>query len=113
MPLAEQVGGLAEVHSVGGQALSPLWNQIKADVLNRPVLVPRVVDAAVVGAAILCGINVGAYAGRDQAVASMVHIAQRFEPDPAQLERYTQMYTSYCQLAPTLRDAARLLHGLQ
>src|SRR5207302_9665825 len=38
-----------DVRCVGGQARSGVWNQIKADVLNRPVLVPEIVEAAVLG----------------------------------------------------------------
>ena len=49
-----------DVRCVGGQARSDLWNQIKADVLNRPVLVPEVVEAAVVGAEGAKGDHLGA-----------------------------------------------------
>ena len=111
--LSEYVGDVGDVYSVGGQAHSPVWNQIKSDVLNRPVLVPRVVEAAVIGAAILCGISIGAYASREEAVAAMVHIAKRVEPDPDRAERYDRLYAAYRQLHPALLETTRLLHDLE
>jgi xylulokinase len=101
---------IGEVRCVGGQARSPLWNQIKADVLNRPLLVPEVVDAAVVGAAVLAALAAGAYAGRQEAISHMVRIARRFEPEPATAARYEELYAAYRELYPALRQTHWRLH---
>ncbi len=101
-----------EVRVVGGQARSALWNQIKADVLDRPVLVPEAIEGPVVGAAILGAIGLGVYPGRQEAVAAMVRIAQRFEPDAAVARMYDEMFASYQQLYPALREVSWRLHDL-
>jgi xylulokinase len=108
------VDGVAarEVRVVGGQARSALWNQIKADVLGRPVLVPEVIEGPVVGAAILGAIGLGAYRGREEAVAAMVRIAERFEPDATAVRVYDELFTSYQQLYPALHQISWRLHDL-
>jgi xylulokinase len=108
----ESLSDVGEVYCVGGQAHSALWNQIKADVLNTPVLVPEVIEASVVGAAVLAAVGVGAYSGREQAVAAMVRVAQRFEPDAARADVYNDLYAAYRQLYPSLRETNWLLHDL-
>ena len=51
------------VHASGGPARLALWNQIKADVLGRPLVIPRETHAACLGAAMLAAIGSGWYAG--------------------------------------------------
>jgi xylulokinase len=103
---------VCEVRCVGGQARSELWNQIKADVLNRPVLVPEVIEAAVVGAAMLAALGLGAYANLQQAVAAMVRISRRVEPDSERAALYDRLFSTYCALYPALRQTSWLLHDL-
>jgi sugar (pentulose or hexulose) kinase len=93
-----------DVRSVGGQARSALWNQIKADVLGRPVLVPEVVEAAVSGAAILAARGVDAFASLEEAVSNMVRMARCFEPDPARAAIYSELFEAYAGLYPALRE---------
>jgi xylulokinase len=108
----ELLSEVDDVYRVGGQAHSHLWNQIKADVLNRPVLVPEVIEAAVVGAAILAAVGLGAYSGREEAVSAMVRVAHRFEPDAERAAVYNELYAVYRRLYPALREANWLLHDL-
>jgi xylulokinase len=99
------------VRSVGGQARSALWNQIKADVLDRPVLVPEVVEAAVSGAAILAACGVGAFASLEEAVSNMVRMSTCLEPDPARAAIYSELFESYAGLYSALRDTNWRLTG--
>ncbi|HEX8966751.1 MAG TPA: FGGY-family carbohydrate kinase [Chloroflexota bacterium] len=110
--LVEPGAPMGELRCVGGQARSDVWNQIKADVLDRPLLVPRVVEGAVVGAAMLGALGVGLYAGRAEAAAAMVHVARRFEPDPRRAALYAELYALYATLYPSLREVSWRLHGL-
>jgi xylulokinase len=103
--VADSLGVAAvDVRIVGGQARANVWNQIKADVLGVPVLVPSVVDAAVTGGAIVAALGIGAYASRAAAANAMVRIARRFEPNPAAVETYDALYAVYAQLYPSLRE---------
>ncbi len=101
-----------DVRSVGGQARSPLWNQIKADILNRPVRVPEVVEAAVTGSAILAARGVGAFRSNEEAGRNMVRIAHQFEPDPRRAAVYEELFDMYCGLYPALRETSWRLHDL-
>jgi xylulokinase len=95
---------VGDVRATGGQARSDVWNQIKADVLDREVLVPRVVDAVAVGAAILAALGIGAYADVPMAVDAMVHIDRRLTPDPARVSQYARLFEIYDSVYPALRS---------
>ena len=101
-----------DVRCVGGQARSRLWNQIKSDVLNRTILVPQVVEAVAVGAAILSALGIGVYADLASAVGAMVRIEKRLEPDPARVARFAQLYEEYQSLYPVLRETNWRLRDL-
>jgi xylulokinase len=81
-----------EMRSVGGCSRSDLWNQIKADVLGLPVLLPRTSVGSPFGAAILAGMGSGAFPDVRKSLAEMVRLDRRFEPNPANHERYTRIY---------------------
>ena len=46
---------------MGGGSKSPLWNQIKADVCDVPVVTLAVADTASLGAALMAGVGAGVY----------------------------------------------------
>jgi len=101
-----------DVRCVGGQARSHVWNQMKADILDRPVLLPRVVEAVALGAAILAAMGIGAYSDLARAVAAMVRIECRFEPDPDHVEHYARVFETYRSVYPALRETNWRLHDL-
>jgi sugar (pentulose or hexulose) kinase len=103
---------VADVRCVGGQAHSDLWNQIKSDVLNRPLLVPEVHEAAVAGAAVLAAFGISAYADIWEAARNMVHIHRRFDPDPERVTLYADLLALYRSLYPALRETNWRLHDL-
>ena len=52
--LVQELGApVQEIRSIGGGARSPLWLQIKADVLQRPVATLACEEVACLGAAML------------------------------------------------------------
>jgi len=81
-----------EMRSVGGCSRSDVWNQIKADVLGMPVVIPRASVGSPYGAAILAGMGAGAFPDVRKSLAEMVHLERRFEPDLANHEKYTRIY---------------------
>ncbi|MBV9597088.1 MAG: hypothetical protein JOZ87_09495 [Chloroflexi bacterium] len=100
------------VRCVGGQARSDVWNQIKADVLDRVVLLPRVVEAVALGAAVLAAVGVGAHPDLASAVEAMVRVEKRFDPHPVRVGYYAQLFETYRSLYPLLREANWRLHDL-
>ncbi len=86
------------IHSCGGQASSELWCQIKADATGRRVIVPEVLEAAVLGAAVIAGVGVGAFEDVTQGATRMMRPRQLIEPNPEHHARYQQSYALYREL---------------
>ena len=118
-----QVLGAGEIGitSVGGGSRSAAWSQTKADVLGRPIRVPRVIEASAHGAALLAGIGAGVYRGFDEAGATAAALGSDvIDPEPSRSARYQDVYEgAYLPLVAELeaggarpdtvlaRDAAR------
>jgi xylulokinase len=81
-----------ELRIGGGGANSPLWRQIQADCINRPVVLPKVRDSTVIGAAILGTVGTGIFGGYKEAIDNMFHIEERREPIPENVEVYKKQY---------------------
>jgi xylulokinase len=93
------------VHVSGGPASLGLWNQIKASILNRPLMIPQVTHTACLGAAMLAAIGSGWYVDAVQAAEAMVHRAQQVDPDTRDSARYDALFSLYTSLYPQLRTA--------
>jgi xylulokinase len=103
---------VASVRVCGGNARSRLWNQVKADVLGVPVLVPAEPNTAVLGAAILGVVGMGATASPRAAIDAMVRTSTRLEPDPSTRAAYDAGYAIYRSLYPALREPMHALTAL-
>jgi xylulokinase len=100
------VGG--HIRVVGGGARSPLWMQIKADVLGRPVRAVLADEATATGAAFLAGTAAGTFTDLDDAVARAVEVAPAtVDPDPAVRDRYDEAYVAYRALFDAVEGATR------
>jgi xylulokinase len=105
--------GLAEdeVRVVGGGARSPLWLQIKADVLGRPVRAVLAEEPTALGAAMLAGVAGGTFADFDDAVARTVVTAPPVRPDPGRTARYADSYAAYQRLFDGIEDSTARAAG--
>lgn len=88
----------------GGGANSPVWCQILADCLGKPVSVPEGSQFGAKGAALNAGIAVGVYQDARDAVAQSVRISRHYEPDPSKTKLYHQLYEVYKQTAQRQMD---------
>ena len=103
--VAESAGAHAEIlRAVGGSANSPVWMQIKADVTQKPVVVPYSDTAATLGVVMLAGVACGMYASYDEAVALTVRETASYKPNPDNREIYDQAYQTYRDLYMDLKD---------
>jgi xylulokinase len=93
---------IAEVRLVGGGSLSPVWNQIHADVLGLPVTTLDMADAAVTGAAICAVVAMGYYPGFHAAAETFVRPRTRFERTTDNALFYDDLYGEYRHLVDTL-----------
>ncbi len=111
---ATQIG---EITLVGGPAGSALWNQIKADVCQRPVRTVAFQERSALGAALMGTAASGFVAGyadwakqRDytalKAHLGEVCAAQRvYEPNPDRAALYDGLFERYVALYPALKGA--------
>ncbi len=97
---------------VGGGARSALWNQIKADVLQRPIRLPRAATGAPFGDAVVAAAGVGLYPSIEAAVATMVQQGATYQPQRALAPRYDALYRIYLDLYPALKASFQALAAI-
>lgn len=103
--LLEELGvNVREVRSTGGAARSALWNQIKADVLQRPTLTVHTEETAALGVAMLAGLATKTFSSLEDACKLMVSVRERFVPSEAKRDLYEKQYDAYVRLYERLED---------
>jgi xylulokinase len=93
-----------EIRACGGQAYSDLWCSIKADATGRPVVVPEVIEAPALGAAIIAGVGVQAFKDFAMGAERMVRVRQVFEADAGRHAHYQELYGIYRDLYRPLQS---------
>lgn len=91
-----------EIRSLGGGSKSPIWNQIKADVLGCKLMTATAKEAACLGVAILAGKAVGIFPSVYEAVVNMTHVKEEYEPNLENKETYDTCYSAYKELFGSL-----------
>ena len=94
---------IQEFIAMGGGTRSPLWCQIFADVLNRPVVLAGSDEATALGAGILAATGAGLFDSVGDAVAAMTSTTKRYEPNAQGVTTYEQRYQAYRLIYPALR----------
>jgi sugar (pentulose or hexulose) kinase len=97
---------VGEIRATGGAAKSALWNQIKANVCNLPVVTLRNEETALLGDAILAGVASGTFRTIDEGCEKMVFLKDKVMPSE-EAEVYIASYQRYCELDRTLDDYYR------
>ncbi|OGO56650.1 MAG: glycerol kinase [Chloroflexi bacterium RBG_16_69_14] len=75
-----------ELRVDGGMIRNDLLMQFQADILDRPVVAPRIAETSALGAAYAAGLAVGFWGGLDE-LRAMDHAAHRWEPDMTEATR--------------------------
>ena len=90
-----------ELRMIGGGAKSQIWNQLRADVIGKPITVINVTEAGCKGAAMLAA---AAFTKKPLAVIAddWTKIIDRINPDPAR--SYDQKFTSYKEFYPIIKS---------
>ena len=97
------------MRACGGPARSDAWNQVKADVTGFSVIVPDVLETAVLGSAILGAVAIGASDDVPSAIRAMTRIDHRLEPRPELAETYDRLFAAYTALYPAVAPVMRPL----
>lgn len=87
----------------GGLAATPALCQLKADVLNRPVLVPDNHETGLMGAARVA---------QGRTAGAQPPAARRYDPDPVRHARHDARFALFRQATAALRPVSHALAGL-
>ena len=104
---------IGEIVCVGGGTRNHLWQQIKASVNGRAVLVPAVGEGTLLGAALLAGIGAGIYKNEDEALAVVERSFTVYQPGSAEVEFYRKYCDQiYNRLYDTAHETNELLYNM-
>lgn len=95
--LDETIPNLVELRASGGFVQSPIWLQITADVLNRPLHIPASKETSAMAAAFWVFLNAGVFSSFED-LAKLVPIAKQVEPIAEHQPIYRQQYQRYQEL---------------
>jgi xylulokinase len=92
--MSENDAELEELRITGGPSKSALWNQIKADITGKRILIPESTESELLGNLVLALDTLGDDSDKAAAADRVVKIKKIFEPNR---DNYT-MYSDYFEL---------------
>lgn len=109
----ESLGGrVRELRVTGNPGRNPVWNQIKADITGRPILVPEFAHAELLGDLCVGLTALGEVASFAEAAESLVTFSRIHKPDPSLSGLYDDLFglyrESYRALKPVFTRLARI-----
>jgi xylulokinase len=102
--LADCGASIRSFRAIGGGAKSPIWMQLKADLLGQPIHAMKVSEAVCLGASILAGAATGVYKSAQKASLQISKIERTYRPDARRAGLYRERFDRYRELYPLLRD---------
>ena len=84
-----------ELRISGGQGKSRVWNQMKADITGKTILIPEVEDAELLGNACLASVALGRYDSIISASDALVQIKHEIRPNKKNHQIYDEKYKRY------------------
>jgi xylulokinase len=88
----------------GGGARGPLWRKIQAGIYGQAVEVLTAEEGGAFGSALMAGVGAGHWANLDEACGQAIEVAQRIEPEAADLAAYKTGYAKWRKLYPALKS---------
>jgi L-xylulokinase len=101
-----------QVRLTGGVSRNSAFAQMFADVLDLPVTVTAVDEAAAFGAALCAGAAVGLFPSPQEGARAAVGAGHVYQPDPSHSLRYAERYAIYDGIAEALKPHWRKLERL-
>lgn len=96
MSMNEELSGkVKHVRLCGGVAKSPMWCQMFADILQRPVELTEVSELGALGAAMCAGIGAGLFKDCKDAVEKCVKISKTYKPDENKILDYENTFKKW------------------
>ena len=102
---------IAEVRSLGGGAKSRLWNQLKADVLNKPIVTLACDESASLGVAMIAAVSLGWFSDLTSAGNQAIERRDEFLPDTTLTGKYETAFRHYLRLDKYLTQLSQDLEN--
>jgi xylulokinase len=88
----------------GGGARGHLWRKIQAGIYGHAVEVLTAEEGGAFGCALMAGVGAGHWADLDEACGVAIEVAQRLEPNAADVKAYKAGYAKWRKLYPALKS---------
>jgi len=95
------------IHCGGGGFQSEVWNQIRADILVRPLRRVATSDAAALGAAAIAAVGSGVYPSLGEAIAAIVSFDREYHPSRDSAQRHAFGFDLYKEAYEATRGLSR------
>ena len=99
---AEISAELMGIRVVGGGSKNPLWNQIRADVTDLPIIITDQKEYTALGAALTAFIGLGTYKSLEEARKHVFSKERRFEPS-SEKKIYKMLFERYMDALENLK----------
>lgn len=86
------------VVAIGGGAKSDFWLQMQADIFNKKVVALTNEQGPGLGAAMIAAVGLGWFDSLQACAQAFVHFGQTYQPEPANVARYNELYQIYHQV---------------
>jgi len=111
--MAENGGEITELRITGGPSKSRLWNQIKADITGKPILVPESSESVLLGNLLLALSALGDTENLAETADSIVKIGDAFTPRSEYRAMYDDMFALYRESYRGLKEVFGRLAGMK
>ena len=99
LDILEQFGASPrKLRATGGGASSPIWNQIKADIMNVPITALSCKEVGAAGTALVTGHAIGIYDDIKKYASIMAPDKKTYVPNPEMVKKYMPFYKKYEKL---------------
>jgi xylulokinase len=95
------------IHCGGGGFQSEVWNQIRADILARPLRRVATSDAAALGAAAIAAVGSGVFPSLSEAIVAIISFDREYHPDPDSAARHEFGFDLYKEAYEATRGLSR------
>jgi xylulokinase len=103
---------IKSICTVGGGSRIKIWQQIKADVTGKIVKIPEVIEASLLGAAILAGVGIGVYEDIYHGSEKVNKIKEKYYPDGTNKGFYEGLFSIYKEACGCLSDINKKLDNM-
>lgn len=93
----EFAGEIKKVRLSGGVTKSPMWCQMFADILNKPVELTEVTETGALGAAMYAGIGLGIYKDCEDAANKCIRVKETYMPNSEAVVIYEEGFKRYME----------------